>query len=280
MVSDFITFLENILKGTGHKRNMTETEVMVVAVGAGSNAVKKAIRAKKTGVRCAGRMLHPADSVTFLGVMLSAAGRRGTAVDASIGAANRARARLAPKIFRKSALPLHLRIRLWTSLMRSVVLYAMEVMVLTGGALGKLEEWQNRKLRTIMKEPAHINHVTIVQVRRQARVTTIESELRCRRLMWWWRILQPVLEQDPSNTATAATHTCLLGRLPFEHRDIGEDTARQQTLLRDLRQLNTLLPVGQGFSHAMPDRLPWGVLSWFATLRSDGLIKNLPSPLL
>ena len=69
--------------------------------------------------------------------------------------------------------------------MISTAAYGMEVQVLNGGEILKLERWHTKCLRQILREPAMITRENNDEVRRKTRSATIESRLRKRRLLFW-----------------------------------------------------------------------------------------------
>ena len=262
-VTAFITLLQDCLEKAGHKMNMAKTEILAIAAGKGSKQLNREITKRQTGVKCGGMALHPCDSVKYLGVMLSASGRSGPAVNARIAAANHAHARLATKVFKKGVIPLGLRVRLWNSLVKPIALYGMDSLLLNKGSLLKLERWQNKKLRNLTKQAAHISHVPNEAVRQKCRVFTIESELLLRRLSWWALVLAPVVvPREGVWDAHAALRTCLLGRLSFEGR-ANVSTGRKAALYRDLTTLNTVLGTADKFPGELPNELTSEMFSWF-----------------
>ncbi len=93
-------------------------------------------------------------------------------------------------------------------LVLSVLLYAMESLVLTEAQLSRLETFQNRTLRRILRQPAQIEHTPNVEVRTQAKVHSVQSTLLLRRLKWW----QAVLRDEEA----VGVRLAIFGTLPWD----------------------------------------------------------------
>jgi hypothetical protein len=106
--------------------------------------------------------------VKYLGSLVSYDGSNTEEVQARISKANGAHYRLTARVWRSSALWLRTKMRLWISIVRSTLLYALEVRCLTSEELATLERWQNKKLRRILRSPARLYHVTNMEIRRRA----------------------------------------------------------------------------------------------------------------
>eukprot|EP00959_Pyramimonas_sp_CCMP1952_P114024 2384623-Pyramimonas_sp.AAC.1 len=82
----------------------------------------------------------------------------------------------------------------------------------------RLEQWQNRKLRHLLRSPAHLTRIPNEAIRRKAKVFTIESTLLCRRLRWWQKVVLPGLSPDkPEYDPSRAVRSVIFGRLSFEN---------------------------------------------------------------
>eukprot|EP00959_Pyramimonas_sp_CCMP1952_P384907 8066743-Pyramimonas_sp.AAC.1 len=115
------------------------------------------------------RALRPTPTVKYLGCLLSATGPYSSEIKARLSSANRARGRLAQRVH-KGNLSIRLKARLWSSLARSIALCALEVAFLSRADLKKLERWQTRKFRHILRSPAHMDRVSNSDIRRQANI--------------------------------------------------------------------------------------------------------------
>ncbi len=95
--------------------------------------------------------------------------------------------------------------------------------------------FQNRALRRILRQPAHIEHTTNVEVRTQAKVHSIQSTVLLRRLTWWQSVLK--------NEEAAGVRLAIFGTLPWDSElPTSATSSRVKLLSDDLCILNGHLP--------------------------------------
>ncbi|CAK0846574.1 unnamed protein product [Prorocentrum cordatum] len=134
--------------------------------------------------------LHPTPTVKYLGCLLSATGSYSPEIKTRLTSANKAHGRLAQRVL-KGNLSIRLKVRLWCSLVRSIALHALEVAFLTRADLKKSERWQTRKLRHILRPPAHMHRVSNSDIRKRANIFSVSSTLLHRRLQWRRHVISP-----------------------------------------------------------------------------------------
>ena len=188
----FVTEVARVFSDFAFKVNASKLEFLVAARGTGCRALMRRVQAGDIKITLHGATVLAKPHTKYLGVQITADGKAAQEVPARIKAAKSAHARLTPRVWRSLALPIHLKTRLWTALVRSILLYASEAHVLTLGQLRQLEATQMRQLRHLWSSPSHVHHVTNSEIRRRAGVHSIESTLRFRRLMWWRGMVHPV----------------------------------------------------------------------------------------
>ncbi|CAK0882542.1 unnamed protein product [Prorocentrum cordatum] len=226
----------------GMKVNANKTELLLIPSGTGSKRRQKSINSHSTGIVTwqddEALAVHPQPTVKYLGVRMAASGSYQTEITHRLQSANQAHSRLLRRAFKGGFSP-KMKIRLWKALVRSVGLYALEVAVMSKRELLRLESWQVRKLRGLLHSPAHINKLTNREIRRKARVPTVESTLQHRRLKWWRRVLWPVFRGPTPDLydATLAVRAVIFGRFSFEPPGPREPHGLLAVLKGDLRQL-------------------------------------------
>eukprot|EP00959_Pyramimonas_sp_CCMP1952_P137161 2870137-Pyramimonas_sp.AAC.1 len=111
--------------------------------------------------------------------------------------------------------------------------------MLTQTELQRLERWQTKKLRHLLRSPARVRDVPNEATRRKANVYSVTSTLLFRRLRWWQRVISPGLApQEPEYDPAKAVGAVLFGRLCFERR-VGpsKPAGRISLLLQGLQAL-------------------------------------------
>ena len=115
---------------------------------------------------------------------------------------------------------------LFEALCTSVLLYGLHVRLLTSGSLKRLERWQNRSLRRILRMPSfEENNSRNIMIRFKAKTHSIETKLRRRRLRFFQRVLN-------GGRDTAAARAVLFGS--FAWGDGGRTAPRLQLLRSDV----------------------------------------------
>ena len=101
-----------------------------------------------------------------------------------INEANKIMGTLTP-VWKQTKLALEKKAQLYTSLVRSVMCYSMEVRELTTAQIKRLEATQVRHLRRILKSPAHVTKENNRTVRKEMNIPSIDTYLQASRLMFW-----------------------------------------------------------------------------------------------
>ena len=154
----------------GLKINATKTKLMRIGTKRGD------------GVSVAGEPIDEVDEFTYLGSIVSKTGGTDEDIQAQIGKARQAFAMLSP-IWRSTAPTTKIKLRVFGSNLKAVLLYGSETWRLTKGLEQKLQVFINKSLRNILRIwwPRKISNK---ELWRQAGQRPIEQEIRQR--AWGW----------------------------------------------------------------------------------------------
>ena len=166
----------------------------------------------------------------LLGSVFTWHGNARREIGLGIAAAGAVFSRLLPWVFSPASFPQPLKLMFYCVLVRTVLVYCLCVRLLTKNDSMRLELFQNRVLRKIMKAPAYTSHESNESLRRRAKVHTIESYLRLLRPQWFRRMIA-----HPHHST--AVRALLWGKLPWE--DHTSPTPRQRLLQDDMNALFT-----------------------------------------
>lgn len=176
----------------GLQQNWDKTQLMVQGLGKG----RKRRFPHKGDLYYEGRLVKSKPVAKYLGTLLAASGSHTHEVRSRVSKATTALSRVARGVWRH-AIGLELKVRLYLTLVRSVLCYGTECWHLNKTQLRMLEQVQNRALRWASKAPSHITHETSEALRERLRVPTVESWIRLARLRWLRKALRaPELHQQ------------------------------------------------------------------------------------
>eukprot|EP00959_Pyramimonas_sp_CCMP1952_P073199 1530257-Pyramimonas_sp.AAC.1 len=203
------------------KVNVSKTEALFVVRGKGSKKLNTDIQKKMVKFGTGDSAFSATPSVKYVGAQVRGDGRSSEEITTRISKATAAHARLTLRVWRSTSISTALKIRLWNSLARSILLYATEVCVMTASDEARVERFQTKKLRHLLKSPVHLERVSNPVIRERARVFSIHPTLVHRRLCWWRHVLRPVFLEDPAGAPLAydgsvGVRALMFGRLSFE----------------------------------------------------------------
>ena len=255
-LEEWIQAVAEVFQMLDMQANLDKLELLVHASGAGSKHTNAQVRRGKFVLHLRdGTKVRAQRHARYLGVHIVADGKHSVEIGKRLQKAEWAHRLLSQRIWKNAGWGLSLVTRVWTVLVRSILLYGLEVHALCRRDLHRLEKFQNKCLRHIGKSPVHLTRESTCDLRRRLRIPTLASVIRRQRIGWWRKIVQPgywrplrpgyaprpmrgSLRQDPSEL----TRTSLLGVLSFEG-DGADDmtTERQALLLDDLGHLRAAL---------------------------------------
>ena len=154
-------------------------------------------------LRVSGHDVEPEESLMYLGTSLSADGRMAGELTRRIGLAHAA-FRAVRQIWRHSSLSLQWRLHVFHALIESKLLYSLAAGCFTKADLRRLDGFQARCLRVILKiPPAYVSRISNAPVLRTAGAEAASVQLRRRQL----RLLGKVIRQ-PEGTAMRDVSFC------------------------------------------------------------------------
>lgn len=162
----------------------------------------------------------------YLGVFVDLSWGVTMEVSTRISKAAGAFARLSRRVWRCRIIPQELKLRIYITLVLSILLYGIAARVLTKTQMNRLEVWHVRSVRRILRKPAYMTRETHTQTLKDAGVHTILSTVRRQRLVLW----QAILLFD----CLVAVRACVWGPLPWEHPSGHLETPRLRQLCEDL----------------------------------------------
>ena len=233
-IKELVTIIMDSQKGWDIDNNLDKTVVLIDLFGKGARKVLK--RLNGSILLDDGRCVKIAKSTKYLGVRIG--GHLDSINDdtARISKAGEAMGRLS-KFWRSKTLPLSQKIKLYSSLVRSIMTYGLEARLLTTSQLSRLEAAQTRHLRRIGESPAHIEHESNESLRERLHTPTFESWIRKLRLGIWRKL---ALHPQPAVTGS------VLGPLNIDSHECNRERA---VLLRnDLIECSKLNKLACGFS--------------------------------
>lgn len=175
------------------------------------------------------KLLTVVSSFVYLGSTFCAHWGCGEEVTIRISAAARANARLVLRVWRCSIPTIALEMKLYYSLVVSVMLYSLSGRMLTKGQVRRIETWHVRAVRRIAKVSIFIDRRTHTQVLTELKVFSVKSRLQQQRL---WE-MKKSMKGEPGVAVRAAVWS----PLPWESANGGLSTARMKILFEDLQAL-------------------------------------------
>jgi len=197
--------LHDTQQGWGLHINPDKTQLMGGWYGKGTRRRKKRMQQRHYWQ---GRPLQTGTEATYLGSRLSATGTMAHEVTARINKAQGALSTVGRHIW-KHPLSTALKVTLYCTMVRSVLVYGLETGHITKAQGERLEKLQTRALRWLSRTPAHITGEPSETLRARLKVPTIESYLRWRRLSW----LQNALGHPETHVQVLAS---LFGRVSWD----------------------------------------------------------------
>ena len=118
--------------------------------------------------------------VRYLGCQAESQGNTRAEAQMRVIKASKAQTRYSCGLWAPRSIGLGTKIRLWQTLVRSILLHAAEALVWLPRNVKTLEKWQNRALRHIARSPAQRTQ----DLRMRLGGHTVVSTLQVRRLLW------------------------------------------------------------------------------------------------
>ena len=234
-IKELVTIIMDSQKGWDIDNNLDKTVVLIDLFGKGARKVMKKLNGSIT--LDDGRCVKIAKSTKYLGVKIG--GHLDSINDEialRISKAGEAMGRLT-KFWCSKLLPLSQKLKLYYSLVRSIMTYGLEARLLTVSQLSRLEAAQTRHLRRIGESPAHIEHESNEALRERLHMPTFESWLRKLRLGTWLKL---ALYPQPAVTGS------VLGPLNIDSHECSRDMAA--LLQNDLIECSKSNKLACGFS--------------------------------
>ena len=176
--NDLQNLMDNFVRascGFGLKVIISKTEVVFQP--------SPGIAYKEPQIVVNGTPLKVSDSFTYLGNRISKDGQLDAEIDARIGKASSSFGRLYSRVWKSHDLRLKVKIDVYSVVVLSTLLYASETWTICSRHMKKLEAFHLRCLRGIM-EISWESHTTNLEVFQLAGITSIETEIRKKRLKW------------------------------------------------------------------------------------------------
>ena len=242
--------------------NFSKSVFMVHCAGEGSRSLRKRIGksidlAGYGAIKVVQQAKHTGSFFTSRGSPAPDAPHRKSLARAAYG-------RLSRNILHCKDLPISLRISLYVSLVRSVLLHHAHVHIPRKTHIATFERFQNRALRAILDLPAHSSRTTNHYIRQKANIHSVESILTQRRLKFWRDIIV-------GGSKTIGSLGVLLGKFDWEDHaplDAPKQNKRLQTLSQELAALRLALHITPIFH---PKRVTPEDLIWLSSIGDDRL---------
>ena len=155
--------------------SVSKTKVMLIGATASS---------PPPTIMCQGQQLEVVDSFKYLGGMFSTNNSLDLEVAHRLQLAGHGFAQLNSfKFWRDSDLPLTFKMRIYVSVVLSILLYGCECWALLDSQLSRLEVFHMRCLRTICRVSLH-SHIRNTVIRERCGVSSLQTIIRHRRLRW------------------------------------------------------------------------------------------------
>ncbi len=160
-----------------------KTVVLLELHGRGSQRVRKELGGKI--IMEDGRKVKIVEQAKYLGVRIGGKTESNEQeLDDRIMKANAAMSRLT-KIWRNTELNLEEKIRVYHTLVTTLLLYATETRIWSSTQMARLEAVQMRHLRRIAKSPAHLTLESNDDLRERTKTFSMSSQIQTRRLKLW-----------------------------------------------------------------------------------------------
>ena len=169
----------------GLEINIRKTEVL--------NWTGENSTATATDITINGTPLQIANSFKYLGAWISDDCKLDTEINSRICQASRSFGRLQNRIFKNHNLALHTKIRVYTAICLSTLLYGSEAWTMYARHLKVLEAWHIRSLRCVLGITWR-DRVTYEETYRRAGCSSLESQLGRKQLRWIGHVIR--MEDD------------------------------------------------------------------------------------
>jgi hypothetical protein len=206
-----------------------------------------------------GQPLQDVDEFIYLGSKVTTDGDCAREINTRISKANQAFAMLKP-IWRTTSLSMHTKLRIFKSNVLSVLLYGSECWKTTATIERKLEVFQNKCLRRIMKVFWQ-NMITNMELPRRAGANSIAEAIALRR----WRWLGHVCRMPPDSLPRVALRWTPRGK---RNRGQPKETVRR-TVQRELKNRGLTLQTAPATKADRPKWRPLAVASSTRRRRED-----------
>jgi exonuclease III len=211
----------------GVESGQEKTVVMLELHGKGSQKVMKELGGKIT--LADGRSIRIVENTKYLGARMGGKTEAGDKeIKERVTKANQAMIRLT-QIWKTESIQLKDKVKLYKSLVTSLLLYATETRVWSNAQLAQMEALQMRHIRRIAKSPVHITLETNDELRERLGIASITSMIKQKRMRLWQSISVNGIEE------IVAT---LMGKDVDEYNNLlKEEEDRMKLLLKDLAEL-------------------------------------------
>ena len=211
----------------GVESGYEKTVIMLELHGKGSQKVMKQLGGKVTLAN--GRCIKIVENTKYLGTRMGGKTEAGDKeIKERVAKANQAMMRLT-NIWKTESITMAEKIKLYKSLVTSLLLYASEIRMWSNAQIAQLEALQMRHLRRIAKSPVHITLESNEELRERMGVPSISSLIKQKRIRLWQNISVNGIEE------IVAT---LMGK-DLDNKDCltREEEDRTNQLMRDLAEI-------------------------------------------
>ena len=194
--------------------NKSKLEVLVGAAGPGACRINAEIARAAYQFTFRGETIRATTVIECLGCQVESQGN--TRAEAQMRVI-KAQTRYSCGPWAPRSIGLSTKIRLWQTLVRSILLYAAEHHTWLLRDVETLEKWQNRALRHIARSHGHMSRERTQDFRKKLGVHTVVSTLQVRRLLWakkWLR--EEAYPEEEGTGAGEAMRAMVFGRPSFE----------------------------------------------------------------
>ena len=177
----------------GVESGKDKTVIILELHGRGSQKVKKEMGGNIQMQD--GRQVKIVDTAKYLGVRIGGKTEANEQeMDDRIKKANAAMNRLS-QVWRNADVKTEEKIRIYQTLVTSLLLYATETRTWSSTQLARFEAVQMRHLRRIVKSPAHITLESNDMIRERTKTSSMTSQMQARRLKLWSNVAKNEVEE-------------------------------------------------------------------------------------
>ena len=183
-LSRFAEMVSQVLE-TGRPRvNKRQLDTLVGAAGPGARRINAEIAHGTYQFTFRGETIRATAVVKYLGCQVESQGSTRAEAKMRVTKAIKAQARYSRGLWAPRSIGLSTKLRLWQTLVRSILLYAAESHAWHPRDVETLEKCQKRSLRHIARAPVHVSRERTQDLRKRLGVHTVVSTLQVRRLLW------------------------------------------------------------------------------------------------